>query len=140
LKPATDLTRDETDRLVYLLDVFPGLYCQRVDSENSSTVYTIAQPVLLVTIPSSDPPATKNSSELGGNASLGSGQQSLARSSSYLEGHDASRLQKDHSSNSKARGMVNTATNTTPTSIWHGVKDYLVNLGGADHKVDSWKV
>lgn len=128
------------DRLVYLLDVFPGLYCQRVDSENSSTVYTIAQPVVLVTFLSSDPPATTNSSEFGGNASLGTEQQSLARNSSYLKGHDGSRLQKDHSSNSKARDPVNTAANTTPAALWYGVKDYLVNLGGTGHKADSREV
>ncbi|OBT43285.1 hypothetical protein VE00_06924 [Pseudogymnoascus sp. WSF 3629] len=55
LKPATDLVRDEQRRrLLYVLDVFPGLYCQRVNAEGLSPVSTISQPELLVSFANND--------------------------------------------------------------------------------------
>ena len=49
LKPATDLvTRVQQESLIYMLDIFPGLYCQRVTTGACPPVSTISQPVLLV--------------------------------------------------------------------------------------------
>lgn len=49
LKPATDLTtKEKQDNLLYVLDIFPGLYCQRVKAGGSPPVSTISQPVLFI--------------------------------------------------------------------------------------------
>jgi hypothetical protein len=49
LKPANDLaTRDQKESLMYILDLYPGLYCSRVDVDELKPALTIAQPVLIV--------------------------------------------------------------------------------------------
>lgn len=49
LKPATDLaTVGQQRNLAYVLDMFPGLYCQRITSGGSQPRTTVSQPVLLV--------------------------------------------------------------------------------------------
>jgi hypothetical protein len=49
LKPANDLaTKDKENSLIYILDLYPGLYCSRVDVDNFLPALTITQPVLLV--------------------------------------------------------------------------------------------
>jgi hypothetical protein len=49
LKPATDLvTPDQQRSLAYVLDIFPGLYCQRVTPAGSQLKTTVSQPVLIV--------------------------------------------------------------------------------------------
>jgi hypothetical protein len=49
LKPANELTtREEKENLLYVLDIFPGLYCQRVTAGDSLPLSTINQPILLV--------------------------------------------------------------------------------------------
>jgi hypothetical protein len=54
LKPATDLaTKVQQESLLYLLDIFPGLYCQRVTTGACPPVSIISQPVLLVAFDSS---------------------------------------------------------------------------------------
>ena len=56
LKPTTELTTLERQRsLIYLLDIFPGLYCQRVTAAGPQPVSTTSQPVLLVTFLSQNP-------------------------------------------------------------------------------------
>jgi hypothetical protein len=51
LKPATDLATPGQQRsLAYVLDVFPGLYCQRVTAEGSQPRATISKPVLIVSL------------------------------------------------------------------------------------------
>lgn len=55
LKPATDLaTKEQQENLVYVLDISPGLYCQRVTAGDSPSVSTISQPVLLVIFAAND--------------------------------------------------------------------------------------
>jgi hypothetical protein len=49
LKPATDLvTEDQQRSLAYVLDIFPGLYCQRITPAGSQPRTTVSQPVLIV--------------------------------------------------------------------------------------------
>jgi hypothetical protein len=49
LKTATDLaTPDQQRRLVYVLDIFPGLYCQRMTPAGSQPRTTVSKPVLIV--------------------------------------------------------------------------------------------
>ena len=49
LKSATDLTnKEQQENLLYVLDIFPGLYCRRVKAGDSPPVSTISQPVLLI--------------------------------------------------------------------------------------------
>lgn len=49
LKPATDLVVEEQRRsLVYVLDIFPGLYCQRMTPAGSQPRTTVSQSVLIV--------------------------------------------------------------------------------------------
>jgi hypothetical protein len=49
LKPATELTTgEEIESLLYVLDIFPGLYCQRVTAGESLPHSTINQPILLI--------------------------------------------------------------------------------------------
>jgi hypothetical protein len=49
LKPATDLvTADQRRSLAYVLDIFPGLYCQRITPAGSQPRTTVSQPVLIV--------------------------------------------------------------------------------------------
>lgn len=129
LKPATDLTTTHRmDHLDYLLDVFPGLYCQRVNSENSSIVYTVVRPVLLVNVVSPDIPTIAMSPKLGVNA----------RNSPCLEGYEASRSPKDHSSNSKVRDPINVAE--TLSQLHPGLtENCLISCCGTDYKVDSLK-
>jgi hypothetical protein len=55
LKPANELTtREEKESLLYVLDIFPGLYCQRVTAGNSLPLSTINQPILLVAFASKE--------------------------------------------------------------------------------------
>ena len=55
LKPANELaTREEKERLLYLLDIFPGLYCQRVTAGDTPPLSTISQPILLVAFASKE--------------------------------------------------------------------------------------
>ena len=50
LKPATDLvTPDQQRSLVYILDIFPGLYCQRMTPAGSQPRTIVSEPVLVVT-------------------------------------------------------------------------------------------
>ncbi|KAH8807945.1 hypothetical protein F5884DRAFT_349945 [Xylogone sp. PMI_703] len=63
LKPANELTTEEArEKLLYVLDIFPGLYCQRVTAGDSLPVSTISQPILLVAFASKEVPTHK---ELG---------------------------------------------------------------------------
>ena len=49
LKPATDLaTVGQQRSLAYVLDIFPGLYCQRITPGGSQPKTTVSQPVLIV--------------------------------------------------------------------------------------------
>ncbi len=49
LKPATDLvTLDQQRSLAYVLDIFPGLYCQRMTPAGSQPRTTVSEPVLVV--------------------------------------------------------------------------------------------
>jgi hypothetical protein len=49
LKPATDLvTPDQQRSLAYVLDIFPGLYCQRLTPAGSQPRTTVSEPVLIV--------------------------------------------------------------------------------------------
>jgi hypothetical protein len=49
LKPATDLaTVGQQRSLAYVLDIFPGLYCQRISLVGSQPRTTVSQPVLIV--------------------------------------------------------------------------------------------
>lgn len=49
LKPAIDLVgADQQRSLAYILDVFPGLYCQRITAAGSQPRRTVSQPVLIV--------------------------------------------------------------------------------------------
>jgi hypothetical protein len=49
LKPATDLaTVGQQRSLAYVLDIFPGLYCQRITPVGSQPRTTVSQPVLIV--------------------------------------------------------------------------------------------
>jgi hypothetical protein len=49
IKPATDLATPEQQwGLAYVLDVFPGLYCQSMTPAGSQPAMTINQPVLIV--------------------------------------------------------------------------------------------
>jgi hypothetical protein len=49
LKPTKDLaTKDQQDSLIYILDVYPGLYCSRVDVDKFLPVMVISRPILLV--------------------------------------------------------------------------------------------
>ena len=49
LKPATDLaTLDQQQNLAYVLDVFPGLYCERISPAGSQPRTTVNKPVLIV--------------------------------------------------------------------------------------------
>jgi hypothetical protein len=67
LKPAIDLaTRVQQESLTYLLDIFPGLYCQRVTTGACPPVSTISQPVLLVAFDSSQGQA-RTQPEIGQN-------------------------------------------------------------------------
>jgi len=43
----TGLTKEQKKILLYMLDIFPGLYCQRVTAGDSPPVSTISQPVFL---------------------------------------------------------------------------------------------
>ncbi|PMD42776.1 hypothetical protein L207DRAFT_632502 [Hyaloscypha variabilis F] len=55
LKPANELTtREEKESLLYVLDIFPGLYCQRVTAGDSPPPSTINQPILLVAFASKE--------------------------------------------------------------------------------------
>jgi hypothetical protein len=58
LKPDIDLrTREQQEALVYVLEVFPGLYCQRVTAGDALPVLTMSQPLLLVAFATAEPPA-----------------------------------------------------------------------------------
>ncbi len=49
LKPATDLvTPDQQRSIAYVLDIFPGLYCQRMTPAGSQPRTTVSKPVLIV--------------------------------------------------------------------------------------------
>lgn len=49
LKTATDLaTPDQQRSLVYMLDIFPGLYCQRMTPAGFQPRTTVSKPVLIV--------------------------------------------------------------------------------------------
>lgn len=49
LRPATDLvTASQQRSLAYVLDIFPGLYCQRITPAGSQPRTTVSQPVLIV--------------------------------------------------------------------------------------------
>lgn len=49
LKTEADLaTPDQQQRLVYILDIFPGLYCQRMTSAGFQPRTTVNEPVLIV--------------------------------------------------------------------------------------------
>lgn len=49
MKPATDLaTIDQQRSLAYILDIFPGLYCQRITPVGSQLRTTVSQPVSIV--------------------------------------------------------------------------------------------
>jgi hypothetical protein len=49
LKPATDLvTPDQQQSLAYVLDIFPGLYCQRMTPAGSQLRTIVSKPVLIV--------------------------------------------------------------------------------------------
>ena len=53
LKTATDLaTPDQQRSLVYMLDVFPGLYCQRMTPAGFQPRTTVSKPVLIVSFDS----------------------------------------------------------------------------------------
>ncbi|KAH8767805.1 hypothetical protein F5882DRAFT_509748 [Hyaloscypha sp. PMI_1271] len=55
LKEDTDLTtKEEQESLCYMLDIFPGLYCQRVAAGSSPLSSTISQPILLVAFATED--------------------------------------------------------------------------------------
>lgn len=55
LKPVSDLaTLEQRENLRYVLDIFPGLYCQRVTTGDSPPASTISQPILLVDFAASD--------------------------------------------------------------------------------------
>jgi hypothetical protein len=58
LKPDIDLrTREQQEALVYVLEVFPSLYCQRVTAGDALPVLTMSQPLLLVAFATAEPPA-----------------------------------------------------------------------------------
>ncbi len=62
LKLTTDLaTPEQQNNLGYLLDIFPGLYCQRVELENFLPPLTISQPVILVAFATPAAPSTSTS-------------------------------------------------------------------------------
>ena len=49
LKPANNLaSKDQKGSLIYILDVYPGLYCSRVDVDKFLPAMTISRPILLV--------------------------------------------------------------------------------------------
>jgi hypothetical protein len=49
LKPAIDLvTPDQQQSLAYVLDIFPGLYCERLTPAGSQPRTTVSKPVLIV--------------------------------------------------------------------------------------------
>ena len=49
LKPETDLeTLDQQKRLAYVLDVFPGLYCQAITETDCLPRVTMKRPLLIV--------------------------------------------------------------------------------------------
>ncbi len=49
LKPAIDLaTSDQKRSFEYVLDIFPGLYCQRITPAGSQPRMTVSKPVLIV--------------------------------------------------------------------------------------------
>ena len=53
LKTATDLaTPDQQRSLVYMLDIFPGLYCQRMTPSGFQPRTTVSKPVLIVSFDS----------------------------------------------------------------------------------------
>ncbi|KAH6671164.1 hypothetical protein B0J14DRAFT_656150 [Halenospora varia] len=55
LKPANELTtREEKESLLYVLDIFPGLYCQRVTAGDSLPLSTVNRPILLVAFASKE--------------------------------------------------------------------------------------
>jgi hypothetical protein len=55
LNQDTDLTtREEQQSLCYMLDIFPGLYCQRVAAASSPLSSTISQPIILVAFATED--------------------------------------------------------------------------------------
>jgi hypothetical protein len=57
LKPDIDLrSREQQDAFVYVLEVFPGLYCQRVTAGDALPVSTMSQPLLLVAFATAEPP------------------------------------------------------------------------------------
>jgi len=55
LKPDTDLmTEEQQENLLYIMDIFPGLYCQRVTVGDSRPVSAISQPILLIAFATND--------------------------------------------------------------------------------------
>lgn len=58
LKPDIDLrTREQQEALIHVLEVFPGLYCQRVAAGDALPVLTMSHPLLLVAFATAEPPA-----------------------------------------------------------------------------------
>jgi hypothetical protein len=53
LKPDDLATEEQRANLLYVLDVFPGLYCRQVEAGDVQSVTTLTEPRVLVTFANS---------------------------------------------------------------------------------------